>query len=230
MSSQSNEPTEDNYFTIEPVITISLILAINFLFLNLIIGCIPVTWLSNISLKIFVFAILSSILLFLTILFGIYWLMLGGKNYEGVLPYISVIIIVPTIAVIFLLVALPNTSIGIFENTIGYFYCINRYKTKINEIFDVKDGIPEAYKNSYQGDKSVLISLFKFQDVFDNPEKSIDTDIYNFDFTKNKDGNVIDSLKELQNIVSVKNTIGIFSWFFIVSLCSSIISLKVLTR
>lgn len=222
----SSEPIEDKYFTIEPVITITFFLAINFLLLNLIIGCTPT--ITSIFTKICICALLSLNTLILIILFGIYWLMLGGKNYYGVIYHIIIITLIPTIATVFILMSAPTEAIGLFENTIGYFYCINRYKTQINEIFDVNNGISEDCKNMFEEDKTVLLSLFNFEDVFDGSVKTIDTNIYNFNIKK--DGVEINQLKELQNIVSVKNTIGIFSWFFIVSLCSSIISLKILAQ
>ena len=236
MSSKSNaitQPTEDNYFTIEPVITITIILAINFLFFNLIVGCFPT--MTNIYIKIGICFLLSFSSVILTIWFGIYWLMLGGKNYYGVILQIFLLTFVPITAVLFLLIAAPTEAISIFENTIGYLYCINRYKTKLNEIFEVDVGIPEAYKNNYREDKSVLLSLYNYENLFNSPPPSLPFynpfidpskknrtgggDTYNFNIKnesyKNKDGIEINPLKELENIVSVKNTIGIFSWFFI---------------
>jgi hypothetical protein len=242
----------DNVFLdINPVIHISLILGALFLILNVFLICIPGVNKLSVNIKIILVALLVFIFLFIIIYCFIYMLLIGGKSYEHAVSYISGIVSVPIIfTTIFLMISSSKQEVlSIFENTIGYFFCKIRYGKQIDEIFQFKENVfsDKKYLEHYEQHKGVLLTLFKYSHNFENIYKTFvgangENESYSFyiqdksnDQNNNNEddqgnGNKKPYITQLQEIVGVKNTIGICSWFFISSLFASIISIKILSR
>lgn len=177
--------TENNYFTYEPVIYISIVLGGCFLLLNVFMSCIHTD--VQVYYKIIICAILTFIILFIFIYFAIYFIIIGGKNYKEVLLIIFLFAIIPTVATVFFLFLLPTQTIGIFENTIGYLFCKFFYKKLMDDIFQGNnEDFYNRYKDNFVQDKSVLLTLFKyekeekFKNMYENFNKN---DYYNFYIT-----------------------------------------------
>jgi len=213
----------------------------------------------NVVLKIVIITIFVIVSLFTVIYFFIYMLLIGGKNYNTVIPYILSISIIPTVFISIILVS-SYKFVGIFENTIGYLFSKAYYGKKINETIILnKVLIDNSYDEYYEKNKHGLITLFEYVSNFNKVYKiyeivtvngtpqsgseNINNSLeHNLQNVVVGDVNVIDnnnknhynfSIKELNDlklIVDFKHTIGVLSWFFINSLFVSILSIKMLSR
>jgi hypothetical protein len=222
---------ENVFLNFEPVIHITLLLGGAFGLLTLVFSFAMKNAGVNIGLITIIISLFVFGILIVVIYFFIYMLLIGGKNYDGAILYTLVIASIPTVFTLFIILYSREFT-GIFGNTIGYFISCQSFKTTINSIFELKEGVIDSrYKEHYEENKHVLITLFEYFDDFVNKNKkyakindSTSPDNYNFYITSE------DSLQKLKEIVYFKHTIGILSWFFISSLFASLISIKILSR
>ncbi len=163
--------------------------------------------------------------LFLYIVFWIYCFCLGGQNVSTACKLTAIIIsftLVPTC-----LLLLNNQFVNVFANSIGYLY----YSSSVKEIFSFANGELND-TDKFTPSTSVLLTLF-------NNVENLNDDILKFNESYSKDEpfklkdipttSNDDKYKNLKNIVSGKNIIGILCWFYIATVFTSIISIKYLS-
>jgi hypothetical protein len=165
--------------------------------------------------------------LFVYIVFWIYCFCLGGQNVSTACKLTAIIIsftLVPTC-----LLLLKSQFVNVFANSIGYLYYSSRPEVK--EIFLFKKN--ELNENTkFTPSTSVLLTLFN-----DVNDLSKDIEKFNKSYSENEHFKLEDiptasnddKYKNLKNIVSGKNIIGMLCWFYIATVFTSIISIKYLS-
>lgn len=192
----------------------------------------------------FVLFLLVFLTLTLTILFGVYKLILRGspEHYSSVYACISVCFFT-TVFITFLLLEFFPYLVNIFENTIGYLWICIRPISDINVFNDlfgqnIITTIEDKYEVSYKF-LITLMSLYNMDTIIDDFSKPI-TDSDSLESTgdgmKNnnkffiKNPITTEIKKQIANLCFIKYSSGHFVWIYFASLICTFTSIKAFSK
>jgi len=226
MNDDSNDSQQTKKNIVQPLF-ISLIYGGIFAFITSLILMSNILLKSNI-INITIFFVIVFCIVFV-FLFIIYFFIISGKNVSKACCVIAIILFF-TIFPIFLIFISGNRSfVEVFENSVGYFICSMLYNDNLNNMFKYSDDFfkKPSIQDKFKPNKNVLLTLFNITDI-DNEGNNIDS------LDKLKHSNVTfdggnDNISNLINYIKKKNIIGVLCWFYIVSVYSTMVSIKYLS-